>query len=138
MLIIILILLHLCSFLLGHLYLLFHLTAPYKPSLEISQAESTDLIAQHLADSLLLVSDTIKGIFYHKCYSLLLPDRQQRKPKLQITGQSRQSHETEILLSKTAPLLLHCASAGGRARRVPEASVYFNFSPHPESQFTYH
>lgn len=39
----ILILLHLCSFFLCHLYLLFHLTAPYKLRLKISQANTTDL-----------------------------------------------------------------------------------------------
>lgn len=75
MLIIILILLHLCSFLLGHLYLLFHLIAPSKLSLEISQAETTDLIAQHLADFSLLISHTVRGNFLHKhfCKETLEP-----------------------------------------------------------------
>lgn len=42
----------------------------------------------------------------------------------------------EFFLNKTSPLLLNSAFVEGRDRQVSEAAVYFNFSPHPESQFT--
>lgn len=132
MLIIILILLHLCSFLLSHLYLLFHLTAPYKLSLEISRAETTDLIAQHLAGFSLPISDTVRGSFFHERFwkGMLQPFAiWHTAKKAKAPDHWPRQAATEILLSKTAPLLLHCACAGGRVRRVPEA-VFILISLH--------